>query len=206
MSDVRNVILAATEHLLADRPLDELTVVDIIEEAGVSRATFYIYFESKHAAVAAVAEAVLNAAYEELWAPWFAGAEPMIHSSFVDHMRQGINLWREHRAVMVAAAQGWRTNPDVYHQWGEIWKRYVADIRDYIELVGEAGLAPSGLEAGALAAALTWMNESALYLAATGEAPELADDDLLATTLASVWWTAIHGAGDADPVADGLAS
>src|SRR6266498_1558606 len=72
-ADVYRSILSATERLLADRRLSELTVVDVIEEAGVSRAAFYMYFESKHAAVAALADVVIEEIAERLWRPWMEG-------------------------------------------------------------------------------------------------------------------------------------
>jgi AcrR family transcriptional regulator len=52
-AELRQAILAATEGLLRERRLEDLTVVDMIEAAGCSRPSFYMYFESKHAAVAA---------------------------------------------------------------------------------------------------------------------------------------------------------
>src|SRR5580700_10981909 len=74
--DGRSAILEATEQLLAEKPLDEITVFDVIAAAGVSRATFYLYFESKNAAVATLAEEVIERIYAELWVPFITGAEP----------------------------------------------------------------------------------------------------------------------------------
>src|SRR2546429_1355263 len=58
--EARDALLAAAERLLAERPLDELTVADILREAGVSRASFYFYFASKHDVVVALAERVID--------------------------------------------------------------------------------------------------------------------------------------------------
>ena len=49
--DTRGQIFEATESLLADVPLHDLSVAQIIERAGVSRATFYFYCSSKFAVV-----------------------------------------------------------------------------------------------------------------------------------------------------------
>ena len=43
--------MSATERLLADVPLHQLSVEQILAEAGVSRRTFYVYFGSKFAVV-----------------------------------------------------------------------------------------------------------------------------------------------------------
>ena len=44
--------MAATEQLLLQRPLNQLSVADIITAAGVSRTSFYAYFASKTAVIA----------------------------------------------------------------------------------------------------------------------------------------------------------
>ena len=48
----QDAILAATERLLRERRLSELSVGDIIAAAGISRTSFYAYFGSKTAVVA----------------------------------------------------------------------------------------------------------------------------------------------------------
>jgi len=189
----REAFLSATERLLSDRGLDDLTVVDIIEEAGISRATFYMYFESKHAPVAALAQEVLEELTEELWGAWLAGDEPATESLMADHWLQTIARWREHQDVLVAAAHGWRTQPGAYARWGATFQRLVARVADWIEQVRAAHGAPAGLDASALASVLMWLDESAIYMAFTGQAPELASDEELAKTLAGVWIRAIFG-------------
>ncbi len=187
-------MLDATEGLLAERPLDEITVFDVIAGAGVSRATFYLYFESKNAAVAALAEDVIERIYADLWEPFITGAEPPSELLLTQHFIETMAIWREHRAVLMAAAGAWRADPNAFYQWGALWTRLVNDTTAYIERAREAGLAPAGLDAGALAATLVWLDESALYLAFTGGSPQLRDDDLLAATLAAVWMRAIYSA------------
>jgi TetR/AcrR family transcriptional regulator, ethionamide resistance regulator len=191
--DAREAILSATERLLADRRLEDLTVVDIIEAAGISRATFYLYFESKHAPVAALAQEVLDGLDEELWAAWLAGDEPATESVMAEHWLQTIKRWRQHQVVLISAAHGWRTQPDAYARWGATFQRYVARVVQYIEQARARHGAPSDLDASTLAAMLTWLNESSIYMAFTGQAPELADDEQLARTLAGVWMRAIYG-------------
>ena len=45
---LRENILAATERLLAERSFADLAVSEILTAAGVSRGSFYFYFDSKH--------------------------------------------------------------------------------------------------------------------------------------------------------------
>jgi AcrR family transcriptional regulator len=191
--DVRGAILGATDRLLAERPLDEITVLDVIQAAGVSRASFYIYFESKNAAVATLAEEVTARIYDDLWEPFITGEEPPSEELLRQHWLETLTLWRQHQAVLVAAAQAWRADPDAFDQWGAVWRRYLEDTRAYIRRARAAGDAPSDLDADTLAAALIWLNENALYMAFTQSLPELADDERLARTMAGIWMRAIYG-------------
>jgi len=193
-AEARRAILAATERLLDDRQLDDLTVVDVIEAAGVSRASFYMYFESKHAAVAALAETVLDGIMEEIWRPMLAGAEPVDEALFEQHLHESFARWQAHGSVLVAAAQGWRTRAADYAGWGAAFAGYVDDMARFIERVREAADGvPDALDARTLAALLVWQNENVLYLALTGDAPELVLCDELAQTIAGLWLRAIYG-------------
>jgi AcrR family transcriptional regulator len=194
LRDVRQAVLAATERLLSDRRLDEITVLDIIEAARVSRATFYIYFESKQVVVGALAEAIMEQLYNDLWAPFIAGTEPPSDELMTDHMLESMAVWREHRPVLVAAAEAWRADAAAFYHWGALWRRYVSDVRDYIERARASGQAPDGADAQTLAALLVWGNESALYLAFSGAAPELEADERLAKAISAMWMRTIYAA------------
>jgi AcrR family transcriptional regulator len=194
--DVRAEILAATERLLGEQHLEDLTVSDVIEAAGVSRATFYIYFESKYGPVAALAESITEDLYEHFWKPFIDGEETPAREVLRNHMRETLNHWAENRAVLVAAAAAWRADPAAIDQWRELWTRYIGDTQAFIERA--RGDRERG-DAAMLATLLTWMNENILYLAFTGAAPAFSDLEHLADTQAGVWLRAIFGE---DPVLD----
>jgi AcrR family transcriptional regulator len=190
--DLRAEILHATERLLADQRLDQLTVLDVIRAAGVSRATFYIYFESKNAAVADLAQAVLDKIYD-LWAPFMAGTEQPSQALLKDHWINTLALWREHRAVLVAAAQAWRADPQSFYQWGAQWNRYIADTNAYVERARANWGAPTDVDAETLARMLIWLNESTLYMAFTDPSLERVGDERLAETMSAMWMRSIFG-------------
>src|SRR5262245_19380391 len=191
--EARQAILAATERVLQYRRLDDITVTDLIKEAEVSRAAFYMYFESKHAAVASLALDVAERMSDDVWEPWLRGEESAEEEVLVQHMRDTLGLWREHRAVLVATAEAWRTHSELYAGWGSLMWRYIEELERYIERARASGTAPDGLDAATLAAVLVWGNESTMYLHFSGAAPELQDEDQLAKTLAGVWLRAIYG-------------
>lgn len=190
----RQAFLAATEELLRERHLDELTVVDVIERAGFSRATFYAYFASKHAVVAALGEQALHEVYDELWRDWLVMGGSADTATMVAQFRQTVAMWRRHEAVLTATAVGWRTNPDAYGSWAALWHEYAEITTAYIERVRATAEAPGGPDAEILASVLVWLIETLLYVAFTGSGP-LADDEVLAEALAAVWVRSIHSRG-----------
>jgi AcrR family transcriptional regulator len=191
--DLRAMIMAATEQLLSEKRLEEITVLDVIERAGVSRASFYIYFESKYAPLAALAEDVADKLYNVYWAEYLGGDESPTLEVYTEHWRQTLDVWCEHRAVLVAAAAAWRADPTAIEGWHALWSRYVEDNEAFIERARARGEAPPGLDARTLAASLCWMSENALYLAFADAAPEFHDHGRLAEVQALIWHRAIFG-------------
>ncbi len=63
----RQTILAATSKVLSEKGLNLMTVEDILQEAGVARATFYSHFTDKNDVTAAVIEQMFLRA-EKLYA------------------------------------------------------------------------------------------------------------------------------------------
>jgi AcrR family transcriptional regulator len=201
--EIRRAILHATGELLRDCRLEELTVVHVIEAAGVSRPTFYLNFESKHAVVATLAEHALNEIYEQLWGPWLEGEEPSTTPMMIEHYLKTFARWRRDSAVLVAAAQGWRSDPVAYAAWGECWQQYVSITAGYIERARIGGMAPADPDAETLASVLVWLSETLLYLAFSDSVPELVADRSLAAAMATVWLRSIHGrAGDEGDAGD----
>src|SRR5689334_12764659 len=70
-SGLRETILAATEDLLATRQFGDLAVSDILGAAGVSRGTFYFYFDSKHDVLAELVRRAVAGGHEAA-SPWLA--------------------------------------------------------------------------------------------------------------------------------------
>ena len=70
-------ILRATEEILERTSISELSVRDVLEGAEVSRATFYFYFGSKYAAVAALFRRILEDVLEAFDRHWAASDDPI---------------------------------------------------------------------------------------------------------------------------------
>ena len=98
----RDEILFATERLLQQSRLHDITVADIIWEADVSRATFYSYFTSKHEVVANLLGNVMSEMYTVLNYSVLSSNSLRSRDSIRQLLTASIKLWSNHRAVLHA--------------------------------------------------------------------------------------------------------
>lgn len=196
--------MAATERLLAERQLHELSVTDIAEEAGTSRGIVYFYFAGKSAVLAALAETTCSELVE-IWRDWFDGHGPIEEAELRRNLDASVALWTEHRAIISAVVESWRLDPEVGAVWGQAMSTLIADTRARIERDRAAGHAVGVGDAGALAETLIWSTERIHYVALTGIAPTLAERPLMIEAMVQLWACLLAPASRTDP-ADRLTS
>ena len=189
---VHGAVLGAAERLLAGASLEDLTVGQLAREADVSRASFYFYFESKQAVLAALLDAVVGEVAEAA-APWLERADTPPAEALRQALAGSVDVWRRHGAVLRAAVESSRSSPEI----GELWRSQIGAFIDaaaaQIRRDRDAGVAPAdGLDPHALAAALIWMNERTLYVMTLEGDPSR--DPQLVETLAAVWLRAVYRA------------
>jgi TetR/AcrR family transcriptional regulator, ethionamide resistance regulator len=189
-------ILATCERLLGEKPLGEIGVDELAAGAGISRPTFYFYFESKNAVLRTLVERLADRMYAEA-ASWLAreGDSPEVTVS--RSIEAAAEQWREHGPVLRAAVEAWGSVPELQAFWEDIVRRFVDQSAARIGEDREGGTAPPGPDPEALAKALIWMNERCFYTSSLGADPALADDELV-PTLTAIWLRAIY-AGVAQP-------
>jgi TetR/AcrR family transcriptional regulator, ethionamide resistance regulator len=187
-------ILQATEELLATIPLHDLSVAQIIEHAGVSRATFYFYFSSKFGVVASLVKQAIDEIY--------AVSRPTLHSppgpSRVAALRQRIRdsatVWDTHRPVLRATVDNWHVYPELRDLWLEMLAGLTDAIASELEDERADGSAPDGPDARAVGAVLAWSTERCLYTIGIEEfvaGPEERDARLDALT--EMWLSMMYG-------------
>src|SRR4051794_26273741 len=192
--ETRDALLASAERLLEDRKIVDLTVADVLREAGVSRASFYFYFASKHDLVIALAEQIMGEV-EQAATPWLERGELEPAEAVRAAASGTLGVWQRHGAVLRAVAESWHVSPELGDLWGRFVQRFVDRARAQIERERAAGVAPpDGPDAAALGASLIWMNERAFYLWSSQAEPALADAETVVDTLTSIWLEAVYGA------------
>jgi AcrR family transcriptional regulator len=184
-------ILRATEELLEGTPMGDLAVRDILERAGVSRATFYFYFGSKYAPVAVLFRRILEdvlAAFDRHWA---ANEHGDVRAGLRDALAASYALFAENAPLLRAVADA-RADPEIGDAFHTMIDRLVATAEAKIGRERAAGRAPSGADAHAVAAAMIWMNERCFYLHSLGAGSPWAGDDEMLDALAAVWVGAVY--------------
>jgi AcrR family transcriptional regulator len=190
--DEREQLIRETlESLLAERQFHEISIDDLARGAGISRPTFYFYFESK--------EAVLLALLDEIVQQADAASDvaiEMIDQDPATFLRGALaaylHAFGEHRAVSVAGTQAGAANPEVRNLWNAVRERWVGMAVAAIEAERARGTAPKdGPSARDLAIGLLNMNEGVLFSTFAGEQPSIPENDVI-DTLTHIWLHAVY--------------
>lgn len=183
-------ILATCERLLADRPLSEITVDELAAGAGISRPSFYFYFESKDAVLRSLVEAIAGAMFAEAEA-WLAREDDPFEVVTERAIAASAALWREHGSVMRAAIETWGAQPETRRLGEQLVQGFVEQAAQSIEDARAKGHAPPGPDPQALATALILMNQHCFYTSSLSSGPALSQDDLV-PILTTIWLRAIY--------------
>jgi AcrR family transcriptional regulator len=187
--ELREAILAATAGLLATTSFGDLAVGDILTAAGVSRGSFYFYFDSKHDVLAELVRRAVAAGHAAA-EPWLAGpADPA--AALRAGITAGAELWQASAPVLRAIVENWRTDPRLETLWTGQMQTFTDATVAQISADPRARAHLAGQDLEALASALTWLGERLYYLAATGT-PPFDDQDTLVATLLHIWTSTLY--------------
>jgi TetR/AcrR family transcriptional regulator, ethionamide resistance regulator len=187
--DLRETILAATSLLLADRSFGDLAVSDILSAAGVSRGSFYFYFDSKQAVLCELVQRAVSQGHAAA-EPWLANpADPV--AALRAGITAGAELWQASAPVLRAIVENWRTDPRLTALWLEQMQTFTDATIAQITADPQAQQNLAGQDIAAIASALTWLGERLYYLAATST-PPFHNQDTLVSTLLHIWTSALY--------------
>jgi TetR/AcrR family transcriptional regulator, ethionamide resistance regulator len=189
-SDLREAILVATAGLLGDQQFADLTVSDILSAAGVSRGSFYFYFDGKHDVLAELVRRAVARGYDAA-SPWLANPGDKA-AALRAGTTEGARRWRENAPVLRAIVENWRTDPRLTSLWLEQMQRFTNATIVMINADARANERLVGVDIAALASSLTWLGERLYYLAAT-DTPPFDDQDTLVNALVYIWTSALYG-------------
>lgn len=189
---VEQRLLREAEALLADRPLNSIGIDELAQAAGISRSSFYFYFESRQALLRTLGER----AQEELFmsaAGWLNRMDEPPDEALSRTLAANLALWRRHGPVLRALYDARNGDEQTRALWRAIARRYVDATAAQIERERGAGLAPPAPpDARGLARILTGMNIRAFYDASRQTASRRRDEELI-DALATVWLRSVYG-------------
>jgi TetR/AcrR family transcriptional regulator, ethionamide resistance regulator len=191
-------ILAATERMLRERPLHELSVGDIIKAAGISRTSFYAYFTSKTAVIAAGLRRVMDEVTVAV-APLHAETSGSPEAAVRISLQQWVEVCKRHGGLLRAVSEQWPHDEELRGLWFGMLDSMAAGTARVIGDARSSGLAPAGAPARDLAACLMWGYERVLHVAVVGEATGLAGPDEIVEPLTQMMVGGVYGRALADP-------
>jgi AcrR family transcriptional regulator len=181
--------------MIIERPISALSVEEIAAAAGISRSSFYFYFDSKYAALSVALDTVSR----EIMA--ISGdfgrnrKEPL--ARFIPRMLADVGaLWRTHEHLLVGMADAAASDPVARQVWHAYMNHFVGQVAATVTAERTAGTIPPGPpEARELAEALLWMSERIYYLDRVRDAtPQETDRSVQA--LSAIWLAALTRGGD----------
>jgi len=186
------LVLDALGTLLADRPLHEIGIEDILESAGVSRATFYVHFATKYAAV----EALFNQVLAEISTTMGTFVSQSAEAPALEALRIGIDdstaVWFRHRVILETVVQNAHVVPEFATILNKMKSDFARTIAREVERERAAGKAPPGPPARQLCAALVECTLALLYSAGLDQSKDLPGPGAIANSIYALWCGTVY--------------
>lgn len=183
-------LLDATERLMREgASFTELSVDRLSSEAGISRASFYIYFEDKGHLLRRLAGQVF-ADLTERADGWWSVAWRHDPGDVLAAITNIIAGYRRHQAVLVALNEMAAYDPLTAQTYRDLLTGISQQFTRVIEDGQADGSVRAELPATTTASALTWMVERACQQNLPTAAPDY--DAELADSLAQIIWGALY--------------
>lgn len=190
-ADTRSTaILDSLRELLLELPLDKLSVARIVQRAGLSRSTFYFYFDNKNAVFAELYREVAASTVERLKA--LDTIDRADRSAVRTVLREWLRIDAQTTSVMTSALLEWPRRPELR----EVYREGISQMADYlahtITTDRRSGIAVAGPPANELAAVILWTIERSIAGALAGD-DNLTDLDQVTDFLGELLTTAVYG-------------
>lgn len=156
---IERQLLDATDRLMADgTSFTELSVDRLATEAGISRASFYIYFEDKGDLLRRLARQVFGDLTEDA-ARWWTVAGRRDPADILSAMARIIASYRRHQPVLIALNEMAGYDAQVGATYRELLTGIGAQFTAVIEAGQADGSIRTTLPAATTASSLVWMVE-----------------------------------------------
>jgi AcrR family transcriptional regulator len=191
-------ILACAWDLLASKPVADITIEELASGAGISRPTFYFYFDSREAVIRALSEQVADGLIETTTAPLDV-RDAEAHTVVRDMTAAYMDRWRREGPVLRAMVPLYESDPEHRAFWEEITGRIADAVAASIESERDAGRAlpapPEAIDLARAIIAMLWRSGYELSLTK----PTKAGDARVVDSLTAAVMRIIYGSGPRRP-------
>jgi len=177
-------ILDCAWHLLATTAVADITIEALAAGAGISRPTFYFYFDSREAVIRALGERVAAGLTDTVTAPLDAmGARPRATTRRM--VAAYLERWRTEGAVLRAMSPLYESDAEHRAFWDEISDRIRGTIASTIDSERAAGRAlpapPTSHDIASALMAMMWRSGYELSLSPPSDAADAQRVEALTT-------------------------
>lgn len=188
--EVRRRLLEVVEHLLGEgESFTELSVERLVQAAGMSRSTFYVYFEDKGDLLRAWFAEITAEIVDSAKGWWrFDGDSPREDlREALDHL---VRTYRPHTTLMAATYDAAAYDSSVRELVETMMASNIAALRKHIRLGQRGGWVDASLPTAETAAWLTWMAERGFHQLVRGASD--AQVDKLVDAYAAIVWNTLY--------------
>lgn len=191
----RALIMEAGVRVLDRTNFFDVGVDEIVQEAGLARGTFYIYFRDKYDLLAALIRGLNEELFEQSHLHLEGPTTP--YDRIRLSLRRVISAWEQHASIFRAMAQVSLSKPEFLELDQKLRMPFIRQIRRDIERTIAEGHAPAIDAAVAAKALAAMMDKFCLTWFAMDEPPypnASQEIDHVTDNLAQLWYRAIYGA------------
>jgi TetR/AcrR family transcriptional regulator, ethionamide resistance regulator len=187
---LRTQVLSIVEQQLrAGATYADVSVANVVAEAGISRSTFYAYFVDKTTLLrtwyAEFTEVILDAA-QAWWSLNGTATKDDVRAA----LERIMDAYRAHPELMAATHEAIGTDHGVRKAVDDAMRRYIDGLRRHIENGQAGGFIDPSLPAAETAYWLQWMAERGLHQMVRAESE--AGQERLAEAYASIVWNTLY--------------
>jgi AcrR family transcriptional regulator len=189
-AEIEQQLLTATERLMGGGlAFTELSVDRLATEAGISRATFYVYFEDKGQLLRELARQVFGELSEGAH-QWWDTADRHDPADATHAMASIIATYRQHKTLVTAVIEMAAYDQDVAEFYQQMLDDIIGNTETVIERGKADGLIRPSLPTRETASGLTWLVERTVHQTARFTEPE--QDAVLARALSEIIWSTLY--------------
>jgi AcrR family transcriptional regulator len=188
--EVLATMLKAVEQILGGGvTYTQMSVGILVKAAGISRTTFYLYFQDKSDLLLALTDEVI-AALEESAQGWWEFPPEGTKADLRDALRPEYDVYRQHWAVMAAVVEAAAYDGHVRDRFDELVRVSTARMADRIRAGQHEGTVRASLDTELTATWIGALIERGLYQLVVGAEPSQLERLLTAET--EIIWNVLY--------------